>query len=338
MKEQELNKLLDKAIGTKGNLKVPSFWMRKIFKELIEWCKSYNNSQDYITEKELNNRDYATYIDLSYKQDWIPDLDTIRNNANNALKSIPPEYITEAELEQKKCRIDWYIIVNPRTRYLTFDALEDGTFSFTKTGSGNDIQYSKDNGTTWTTLVSYETINVVAGDKVMWKSTILPKTDYGIGFFSSSGKFNVTGNIMSMLYGDDFEDKVDLTGKNYAFRKLFHNCSGIVDASNLILPATTLAPQCYYSIFSECINLIAAPELPATTLKASCYSDMFMSCGRLKNIVMLATDISASNCLTNWVYNIASTGTFTKAASMTSLPAGDSGIPSGWTVVDYVES
>jgi hypothetical protein len=40
MREQELNKLLDKAIGTKGNLKVPSFWMRKIFKELIEWCKS----------------------------------------------------------------------------------------------------------------------------------------------------------------------------------------------------------------------------------------------------------------------------------------------------------
>ena len=49
---------------------------------------------------------------------------------------------------------------------------------------------------------------------------------------------------------------------------------------------------------------------------------------------MLATDISASSCLANWVSGVASTGTFTKATSMTSLPTGVSGIPSGWTVVD----
>ena len=50
---------------------------------------------------------------------------------------------------------------------------------------------------------------------------------------------------------------------------------------------------------------------------------------------MLATDISALGCLTNWVEKVASTGTFTKAESMTSLPTGVSGIPAGWTVVNY---
>ena len=49
---------------------------------------------------------------------------------------------------------------------------------------------------------------------------------------------------------------------------------------------------------------------------------------------MLATDISASSCLANWVSGVSSTGTFTKAASMTSLPTGINGIPSGWTVVN----
>jgi hypothetical protein len=49
---------------------------------------------------------------------------------------------------------------------------------------------------------------------------------------------------------------------------------------------------------------------------------------------MLATDISASNCLTNWVSGVASTGTFVKHPDMTSLPSGVSGIPSGWTVVN----
>lgn len=51
---------------------------------------------------------------------------------------------------------------------------------------------------------------------------------------------------------------------------------------------------------------------------------------------MLATDISAEKCLFLWVEGVASTGTFTKAASMNSLPTGTSGIPNGWTVVDSV--
>jgi hypothetical protein len=52
---------------------------------------------------------------------------------------------------------------------------------------------------------------------------------------------------------------------------------------------------------------------------------------------MLATDISASRCLTNWVSSVSSTGTFVKSPEMTSLPTGESGIPSGWTVVDAGE-
>ena len=49
---------------------------------------------------------------------------------------------------------------------------------------------------------------------------------------------------------------------------------------------------------------------------------------------MLATNISATDCLKDWVKGVPATGTFTKAASMTTLPTGDSGIPAGWTVVN----
>jgi len=62
---------------------------------------------------------------------------------------------------------------------------------------------------------------------------------------------------------------------------------------------------------------------------------MFRDCTSLSNITMLATNISAYSCLLDWVKNVASTGTFTKHQDMTTLPSGDSGIPSGWTVVDY---
>ena len=51
---------------------------------------------------------------------------------------------------------------------------------------------------------------------------------------------------------------------------------------------------------------------------------------------MLATDISNSSGLTDWLKRVPYTGTFIKSPEMTSLPTGSSGIPSGWTIVDYI--
>lgn len=48
---------------------------------------------------------------------------------------------------------------------------------------------------------------------------------------------------------------------------------------------------------------------------------------------MLATDVSASSCLNVWVEGVSSTGTFEKKAGAT-LPTGNNGIPSGWTVIN----
>jgi hypothetical protein len=64
---------------------------------------------------------------------------------------------------------------------------------------------------------------------------------------------------------------------------------------------------------------------------------MFNGCSNLNSITCLATDISASNCTTNWVDGVAASGTFTKAASMSSWATGVSSIPRNWTVQDYSE-
>lgn len=80
--------------------------------------------------------------------------------------------------------------------------------------------------------------------------------------------------------------------------------------------------------------MTTAPELPATTLAEECYYSLFRGCTSLNHITMLATDISAKNCLSNWVGGVSSTGTFVKHPNMTSLETGASGIPEGWTVED----
>jgi hypothetical protein len=114
---------------------------------------------------------------------------------------------------------------------------------------------------------------------------------------------------------------------------MFYGCTSLTTAPEL--PATTLATYCYDRMFYGCTSLTTAPELPATKLANYCYRNMFNSCRKLNYIKMLATDISAINCLYGWVSGVAPAGTFIKHPDMTSLPAGNNGIPSGWTVVDY---
>ena len=172
---------------------------------------------------------------------------------------------------------------------------------------------------------------------------------------SGEGTVNLSGNIMSLL--DRSLRKASVP--NYAFCRFCYNSNKIVDASNLKLPATTLAESCYdqmfsdctslttapelpattlaescyYSMFSGCTSLTTAPELPATTLATECYSSMFSGCTSLNYIKMLATDISASNCLVNWVRDVSAKGTFVKSSSATWNKTGSSGVPSGWTVI-----
>lgn len=76
------------------------------------------------------------------------------------------------------------------------------------------------------------------------------------------GTVNLSGNIMSLL--DRSLRKASVP--NYAFCRFCYNSNKIVDASNLKLPATTLAESCYDQMFSDCTSLTKAPDLPATNL------------------------------------------------------------------------
>ena len=63
-------------------------------------------------------------------------------------------------------------------------------------------------------------------------------------------------------------------------------------------------------------------------------SSMFSNCTSLTTITCMATDISANDCVDVWLYKVSESGTFTKSADMNNWPTGDSGIPTGWTVIE----
>ena len=111
---------------------------------------------------------------------------------------------------------------------------------------------------------------------------------------------------------------------------MFWDCSSLTTAP--ALPATTLVEGCYRNMFFSCSSLTTAPALPATTLVQDCYCYMFYGCRKLNYITVYADDNSASDCTTDWLINVASSGTFRNLGSAT-YSRGASGIPTGWTEV-----
>jgi hypothetical protein len=101
-----------------------------------------------------------------------------------------------------------------------------------------------------------------------------------------------------------------------------------------MLPATAVTTGCYKQMFDGCSNLTTAPYLPAKTLAQDAYNNMFYGCSKLNYIKCLATNITATGATTSWVSGVASSGTFVKAASMSSWTTGTDGIPTNWTVQD----
>lgn len=172
--------------------------------------------------------------------------------------------------------------VDYSTQYLTFKVIKGGniTIKASNANVAKTIQYSTDNGSTWTSLTTSTTAQELGGtlnvgDKVLVKGT---NTTYGTSSnyntFGGTAKVKVYGNIMSLISGDSFENNKTLTDR-YTFKRLFYGYTNLLSADNLILPATTLAGNCYNGMFYDCTSLTTAPELPATTLAGNCYAYMF---------------------------------------------------------------
>lgn len=178
--------------------------------------------------------------------------------------------------------------------------------------------------------------------------------------------FDVSGNIMSLVNGDNFINTTFSANIQFAalfgsqsnrgtnaitnaenlvlpdcisagcYGSMFYSCSKLLTAPKL--PATTLANNCYRQMFKSCSSLTTAPDLPALTLPNNswCYYYMFGQCTSLNYIKCLATSgLNSNNNLNYWCLNTGNgSGTFVKNSSATWSTTGASGIPTGWTVID----
>lgn len=182
----------------------------------------------------------------------------------------------------------------------------------TGTSINYNMEYSLDNGVTWNNMPDQDyTPLLTTGEKIICRGIYIPSSPtssniHNFGTFSATGDYKVYGNIMSLIYGDNFVGKYDLTEKSCRFTWLFHENSTLIDAKDLVLPATTLTDYCYHEIFAGCTNLVNTPSLPATTLEFACYNGMFYNCTSLTTAPLLPATTLAQSCYNSMFRNCTS--------------------------------
>lgn len=176
---------------------------------------------------------------------------------------------------------------------------EGGTVTLSKTGSpaSLSLEVSTDavSWQPWTLVGNDYTYNLKKGQRLCIRSTSTAVTAFSTSDsdywkFALSGVCAAYGSVMSLVTRNPLA--TSLAGKSYVFIRLFSGCTSLVTAPEL--PATTLAPYCYYGTFYNCSSLLYAPELPATTLEAYCYYGMFRGCTSLVKVGTLAFRTTAN--------------------------------------------
>lgn len=197
--------------------------------------------------------------------------------------------------------------------YLTFKALESGTFTLSipegiTTENLSYVEYSTDGGSTWVrtnnvddTAVTITTPTISAKKKVLWRGSGNVYANTGsyngpsvYSYFSSTGNFEVFGHIMSLTLLDSW-NSVGTALASYIFAGLFKGCTKLIYANRLLLPSVA-GNSCYLGLFHGCSNLLEGPALPATVMKDTCYSRMFYGDTNLLHTAELPAMTLANYC------------------------------------------
>ena len=200
--------------------------------------------------------------------------------------------------------------------FLTLTATADNSsVKLTKVGTlDNTFEVNVGNG--WKYYAFDTVIPLKAGESCKWRCSARPTMQSATSYvkFVMTGTIEASGNCNSML-SSYFENLTSLSENDYAFFRLFIDCTSLTKAP--ILPATTLAPGCYSCMFYGCTSLVSAPELPATVLSSSCYYSMFYGCTSLVSAPELPATYLDGNCCAYMFYGCTSLAQAPKLPAIT---------------------
>lgn len=307
-------------------------------------------------------------IEISFSNSFVPvgwgtippqEMLTFKANAINSSIGKSTFGNVASEIYYSTNKIDWVLFEN---QTITVDNIDDEVYFYGNNADGlsiDDSNYVKfntpngswnisgnlnsliDSGTNSKIIPSeldYCFINLFSDCNIVSASNLILADNTTIGCYKNMFK-NCTLltdapklHIYKTAGSPKYNNVYNLA--NNCYESMFEGCTSLVIAPALSMGV--LSTACYKKMFKNCTSLTSAPILNALNLTESCYEEMFYNCSSLSSVSIFAENISATNCLTNWLYGTASSGNF--YCAMTTIPfTVDSvnGIPANWNKLTF---
>lgn len=257
---------------------------------------------------------------------------------------------------------DWFYVENFSGQSQTLHILTTGQ-------TNSHPEYSNDGGLNWTSLDTNNYLEYGEDNKIYFRSTDGWITGDSEGyFFNADHDIALGGNLARLVdwrneptsmpdyffnrpfrYGSTSSHILDVSNITigslkrvgyYSLRMVFSNCSHITTAPDLS-GLTSIDYGGMSGSFSNCSSLITAPDLSnVREVGVQALGEAYSLCYNLTEATAPnVQDLTQDNVLNFWLSSAGTQATGTKVVNVptgaTIATGSDSGIPTGWTRLDY---
>ena len=276
MDKSTIQTLIDKVIGKKGLIRVPSWWMRKVLMQIADWVQEGDdaNGEKIVKVKEEGDAKIGTL------ETNVNTLETNLNSEISYLKNLSLPYML----------VSGTGIVNIDGNEVSFTDTDKqliyitGTINFKKQGSSknNQIIY---------TYIPHLDIRSQGRDMSNMFYSCSGLTSLDLTGFNTSA---VT-NMVYMFRNCSGLTSLDLTGFNTSavtnMGEMFRNCSGLTSLD--LTGFNTSAVTNMASMFCDCSGLTSLDLTGFDTSAVTFMGEMFRNCSGLTSLDLTGFDTSA---------------------------------------------
>lgn len=154
-------------------------------------------------------------------------------------------------------------------------------------------------------------------------------------YFNFNQSYNIGGYITSLLALDNFKTITDMPFASFPY--LFYNQTTLLNIKDLIINnIINVNAHGFANCFNGCTSLSEGLNFSTiSNVGGNSFSNCFQNCTSLRTVYAPNITTWDENIFSNWLKNASPTGIIYKPANLTIPTGSTSGVPTGWTTVDY---
>ena len=258
------------------------------------------------TKKSLHDVSAVVAKMLDTKQDVMTFDSKLSETSVNPVenRAIFGQFMTDDDIRDLVADIDPdYAYKYYRTKPFTIKNVSTNKDGIIRWGKYQDFECSFDGGGTWGAMEASFTLPCC--EEVMVRKASAYDASFNLStssFHLDVANFEISGNIMSLLYGSDFIGKSTIPAN--AFKDLFSGAGAIVSAENLVFEFEDIPSAACRGMFKNLGVLAKIPDLSRikTIADNGCY-EMFYNCIAISTPVVLNITSACSYCCYRMFYN-----------------------------------